>query len=35
MPKLIFFDTETTGNTEKDFLVQIAYKSNGDKFTGI
>ena len=35
MPKLIFFDTETTGNTEKDFLVQIAYKSNGDKFTGL
>jgi DNA polymerase III epsilon subunit-like protein len=27
MQKLIFFDTETTGNTEKDFLVQIAYKS--------
>src|SRR3989344_5079170 len=26
MHKLIFFDTETTGNTEKDFLVQIAYK---------
>ena len=26
MTKLIFFDTETTGNTEKDFLVQIAYK---------
>jgi DNA polymerase III epsilon subunit-like protein len=26
MKKLIFFDTETTGNTEKDFLCQIAYK---------
>lgn len=26
MQKLIFFDTETTGNTDKDFLVQIAYK---------
>src|SRR3989344_7912551 len=26
MAKLIFFDTETTGNTEKDFLCQIAYK---------
>ena len=26
MQKLVFFDTETTGNTEKDFLVQIAYK---------
>ena len=27
MSKLIFFDTETTGNTEKDFLCQIAYKT--------
>lgn len=39
MPKikqrLIFFDTETTGNTEKDFLVQIAYKSNGETFAGL
>lgn len=35
MTKLIFFDTETTGNTEKDFLVQIAYKTNGDVFTGL
>ncbi|MFA6076638.1 MAG: 3'-5' exonuclease [Candidatus Paceibacterota bacterium] len=26
MTKIIFFDTETTGNTEKDFLCQIAYK---------
>ncbi|MDP2788537.1 MAG: exonuclease domain-containing protein [bacterium] len=26
MPKIIFFDTETTGNTEKDFMCQIAYK---------
>jgi DNA polymerase III epsilon subunit-like protein len=26
MSKLIFFDTETTGNTETDSLVQIAYK---------
>ena len=26
MNKLIFFDTETTGNTDKDFLIQIAYK---------
>jgi DNA polymerase III epsilon subunit-like protein len=40
--KLIFFDTETTGNTEKDFLVQIAYKvypapsGDGDEgFTGL
>jgi len=35
MPKLIFFDTETTGNTEKDFLCQIAYKSGGENFTGL
>jgi DNA polymerase III epsilon subunit-like protein len=33
--KLIFFDTETTGNTEKDFLVQIAYKSGYGNFTGL
>ena len=26
MSKLIFFDTETTGNEQKDFLIQIAYK---------
>ncbi len=35
MSKIIFFDTETTGNTEKDFLCQIAYKTNDDKFTGL
>ncbi|MFA6177428.1 MAG: exonuclease domain-containing protein [Candidatus Paceibacterota bacterium] len=35
MSKLIFFDTETTGNTEKDFLVQIAYKSNDESFMGL
>ena len=42
MPKLIFFDTETTGNEQKDFLVQIAYKiysatggTGGDKFVGL
>jgi len=34
MPKLIFFDTETTGNTEKDFLCQIAYKIGDESFTG-
>jgi len=34
MPKLIFFDTETTGNTEKDFLIQIAYKSGDECFVG-
>ncbi|MBI3888645.1 hypothetical protein HY311_02530 [Candidatus Nomurabacteria bacterium] len=35
MSKLIFFDTETTGNTEKDFLVQIAYKSGNESFCGL
>jgi len=33
--KLIFFDTETTGNTENDFLVQLAYKFGKEKFTGL
>lgn len=31
--KLVFFDTETTGNTEKDFLVQIAYKTGEESFS--
>lgn len=35
MSKLIFFDTETTGNTEKDFLIQIAYKTSEGSFTGL
>jgi DNA polymerase III epsilon subunit-like protein len=35
MSKIIFFDTETTGNTEKDFLCQIAYKSGTDQFVGL
>lgn len=35
MFKLTFFDTETTGNTEKDFLCQIAYKSGPDTFTAL
>jgi DNA polymerase III epsilon subunit-like protein len=35
MLKIIFFDTETTGNTEKDFLCQIAYKSDSEQFTGL
>ncbi len=41
MPKLIFFDTETTGNEQKDVLCQIAYKiypANGDienEFVGL
>ena|SRR3989344_1593186 len=26
MRKIIFFDTETTGNTEKDYICQLAYK---------
>jgi len=34
MPKLIFFDTETTGNEQKDFLCQIAYKSGDETFVG-
>lgn len=33
--KTIFFDTETTGNMEKDFLVQIAYKTDDETFTGL
>jgi exodeoxyribonuclease X len=42
MYKLIFFDTETTGNTENDSLVQIAYKIypaigivGNENFTGL
>lgn len=35
MNKIIFFDTETTGNTEKDFLCQIAYKYDNNSFTGL
>ncbi len=35
MKNLIFFDTETTGNTEKDFLCQIAYKSIEENFVGL
>ncbi len=35
MQKLIFFDTETTGNTEKDFLCQIAYKAGNENFVGL
>src|SRR3989344_5099471 len=33
--KLIFFDTETTGNTDKDFFCQIAYKTNSENFIGL
>ncbi|HEY5588788.1 MAG TPA: exonuclease domain-containing protein [Candidatus Paceibacterota bacterium] len=33
MKKIIFFDTETTGNEpKKDFLCQIAYKTDGETF---
>src|SRR3990167_2910008 len=35
MNKIVFFDTETTGNTEKDFLIQIAYKTGDETFTGL
>lgn len=33
--RLIFFDTETTGNTENDSLIQIAYKINDETFNGL
>lgn len=32
---LIFFDTETTGNTENDFLCQIAYKLGNETFSAL
>lgn len=35
MNNLIFFDTETTGNTEKDFLCQIAYEAGDETFVGL
>ena len=35
MRKLIFFDTETTGNTEKDFLIQLAYKHGDESFNNL
>jgi DNA polymerase III epsilon subunit-like protein len=35
MSKIIFFDTETTGNETKDFLCQIAYKTDDQTFTGL
>lgn len=35
MKKIIFFDTETTGNTEKDYLCQIAYKTGDEVFSGL
>lgn len=35
MSKLIFFDTETTGNTDKDFLCQLAYKTGNETFENL
>lgn len=35
MRNIIFFDTETTGNTEQDFLCQVAYKTGQETFTGM
>ncbi|MBI3305587.1 3'-5' exonuclease [Candidatus Nomurabacteria bacterium] len=35
MQKIIFFDTETTGNEQKDFLCQIAYIAGSERFTGL
>ena len=34
MTKIIFFDTETTGNTLSDSLCQIAYKNGEESFVG-
>ncbi len=33
MNNFLFFDTETTGNTQEDFLCQLAYKHNGEEFS--
>jgi DNA polymerase III epsilon subunit-like protein len=35
MRKIIFFDTETTGNTENDFLCQLAYKTENETFASL
>lgn len=35
MKKIIFFDTETTGNTDKDFICQIAYMNGDEKFEAL
>ena len=35
MQDFLFFDTETTGNTEKDVLCQIAYKHNDEEFSAL
>ncbi len=33
MSNFLFFDTETTGNTEEDFICQLAYKHDGKEFS--
>mgnify|MGYP000225817666 CR=1 FL=1 len=33
--KIIFFDTETTGNTKNDFMCQLAYKVGNEDFSGL
>ncbi len=35
MKNIIFFDTETTGNTNNDFLCQIAYKNGEETFENL
>ncbi len=35
MKNIIFFDTETTGNTENDFLCQLAYKTGDETFESL
>ena len=32
MQKIIFFDTETTGVNDTDFLCQLAYKTGNEQF---
>ena len=33
MTHYLFFDTETTGNTENDFICQLAYKQDSEEFS--
>lgn len=35
MKDFLFFDTETTGNTENDFLCQLAYKIGDKEFSAL
>ena len=35
MTRIVFFDTETTGNEDKDYLCQLAYKEGGTAFEGL